>query len=47
MNVKFNINYYIYIMASLLALMNHAVSYFKSGTNSEISTDDESNSHRR
>jgi hypothetical protein len=37
----------IYKMASLLALMNRAVTYFKSetnsGTNSEVSTDDESN----
>jgi hypothetical protein len=33
-------------MASLLALMNRAITYFKeskSGTNSEVSTDDESN----
>jgi hypothetical protein len=30
-------------MASLLPLMNRAVSYFKSGTNSEVSTDDETN----
>jgi hypothetical protein len=33
----------IYKMASLLALMNRTVSYFKSETNSEVSTDDESN----
>jgi hypothetical protein len=36
----------IYKMASLLALMNRAITYFKeskSGTNSEVSTDDESN----
>jgi hypothetical protein len=32
----------IYKMASLLALINRAVSYFKNGTNSEVSTDEES-----
>jgi hypothetical protein len=45
-NVKLYINYYLYKMASLLALMNRAVSYFtesSSEMNSKVSTDNEMN----